>query len=74
MSITRSLARLVTNLDNLPALDLPILVCFEYANNVSAIDLDNEGTVPGHVDILCLRKGKVGGFFVILRSQCCSEK
>ncbi len=33
----------------------------QYANNISAIDL--ESTMPGHVDIPRLRQGKVGGFF-----------
>ncbi|SJK97781.1 uncharacterized protein ARMOST_01035 [Armillaria ostoyae] len=42
-------------------IDLPWLVRMEYANNISAIDL--ESTMPGHVDIPRLRQGKVGGFF-----------
>lgn len=41
--------------------DLPILMRYQFANNVSAIDLESE--MPGHVDIPRLRKGKVGGFF-----------
>ncbi|KAJ3568441.1 hypothetical protein NP233_g5712 [Leucocoprinus birnbaumii] len=42
-------------------IDLPILVRATYANNVSAVDLENP--TPGHVDIPRLRKGRVGGFF-----------
>ncbi|KAK0212580.1 renal dipeptidase family [Desarmillaria ectypa] len=42
-------------------IDLPWLVRMEYANNISAVDL--ESTMPGHVDIPRLRQGKVGGFF-----------
>ncbi|KAF9528504.1 membrane dipeptidase-domain-containing protein [Crepidotus variabilis] len=42
-------------------IDLPALVRYKYANNVSAIDLNRK--MPGHVDIPRLKKGKVGGFF-----------
>jgi len=42
-------------------IDLPILVRELYANNVTAFDLNE--SIPGHVDIPRLRKGKVGGFF-----------
>jgi membrane dipeptidase len=41
--------------------DLPYLVRYLYANNITAVDLSQ--TVPGHVDIPRLRKGKSGGFF-----------
>jgi len=41
-------------------IDLPILVRWSYANNVTAVDLNN---MPAEVDIPRLRKGKVGGFF-----------
>lgn len=47
--------------DDTSFLDLPILVRMKYANNVSAVDLNDE--MPGHVDIPRLRKGKVGAFF-----------
>jgi hypothetical protein len=33
----------------------------QYANNVSAVDLEER--IPAHVDIPRLRQGKVGGFF-----------
>jgi len=39
-----------------------------YANNVSAVDLENE--MSGHVDIPRLRKGKVGGFFWSTYVRC----
>ncbi|KAG8809595.1 hypothetical protein FRC19_005131, partial [Serendipita sp. 401] len=42
-------------------IDLPVLYRYGYANNVSAINL-NEPT-QGHVDIPRLRKGHVGGFW-----------
>lgn len=42
-------------------IDLPFLVRWKYANNVTAVDLASR--MPGHVDIPRLRKGKVGGFF-----------
>jgi len=49
-------------------IDLPILTRFQYANNVSAIDLESE--MPAHVDIPRLRKGKVGGFFWSVYVSC----
>ncbi|KAJ6602203.1 renal dipeptidase family [Mycena sp. CBHHK59/15] len=52
-------------LENSPVIDghidLPILLRFAFANNVSAVDLSKE--FVGHVDIPRLREGKVGGFF-----------
>ncbi|KAF8813712.1 hypothetical protein BYT27DRAFT_7220083 [Phlegmacium glaucopus] len=49
-------------LDKAPVIDdLPILMRGQFANNVSAVDMESE--MPGHVDIPRLRKGKVGGFF-----------
>ena len=47
--------------DSESLVDLPILVRGAYRNNISAFDLRE--TMPGHVDIPRLRKGKVGGFF-----------
>ncbi|KAG7449584.1 uncharacterized protein BT62DRAFT_593859 [Guyanagaster necrorhizus] len=49
-------------------IDLPWLVRMEYANNISAVDL--ESTMPGHVDIPRLRQGKVGGFFWSVFVDC----
>ncbi|KAG7090950.1 hypothetical protein E1B28_010020 [Marasmius oreades] len=49
-------------------IDLPILARTRYANNVSEIDLEN--TMPEHVDIPRLRKGKVGGFFWSVYVPC----
>jgi hypothetical protein len=51
------LAHLLT----IPSEDLPMLLRFEYANNVSAFDLNS--LMPSHVDIPRLRQGLVGGFF-----------
>ncbi len=48
--------------------DLPILVRFRYANNVS--DFDLHGRMPAHVDIPRLREGKVGGFFWSVFVEC----
>ncbi len=48
--------------------DLPILVRSAFANNISAIDL--EKPFAGHVDIPRLRKGKVGGFFWSVYTDC----
>jgi membrane dipeptidase len=42
-------------------IDLPMLVRYVYANNISAVDM--QSPMPGHVDIPRLRQGKVGGFF-----------
>ncbi|TEB37470.1 hypothetical protein FA13DRAFT_1752243 [Coprinellus micaceus] len=53
-------------------LDLPILVRGLYRNNVSAVDLAH--TMPAHVDIPRLRKGKVGGFFWSTYVQCPNPK
>ncbi|KAI8998616.1 membrane dipeptidase-domain-containing protein [Trametes punicea] len=49
-------------------IDLPILVRYRFANNVSAVDL----TKPflGQVDIPRLREGKVGGFFWSVYVDC----
>ncbi|KIY43294.1 hypothetical protein FISHEDRAFT_68133 [Fistulina hepatica ATCC 64428] len=49
-------------------IDLPILTRVIYRNNVSNIDL--EETIPGHVDIPRLRKGRVGGFFWSVYTEC----
>jgi len=49
-------------------IDLPILVRFRYANNVS--DFDLHGRMPAHVDIPRLREGKVGGFFWSVFVEC----
>lgn len=49
-------------------LDLPALIRYRYANNVSAVDL--ESLMPGHVDIPRLRLGKVGGFFWSVYVSC----
>ncbi|KAF9268765.1 hypothetical protein L218DRAFT_917800 [Marasmius fiardii PR-910] len=48
--------------------DLPILARSLFANNASAIDL--RSTMPEHVDIPRLRKGKVGGFFWSVYVPC----
>lgn len=53
-------------------IDLPILVRYLYANNVSAVDLNSR--MPGHVDIPRLREGKVGGFFWSVYVSCPETK
>ncbi|TFK92082.1 hypothetical protein K466DRAFT_481304 [Polyporus arcularius HHB13444] len=59
-------------LNNAPVIDghidLPILVRSAFANNISAVDL--EKPFAGHVDIPRLRKGKVGGFFWSVYTDC----
>ncbi|KAF8215317.1 hypothetical protein K438DRAFT_1955295 [Mycena galopus ATCC 62051] len=54
-------------LDNVPVIDvhidLPILLCSVFANNVSAVDLSKE--FVGYVDIPHLRVGKGSGFFCL---------
>ncbi|KAA1476817.1 hypothetical protein DENSPDRAFT_843909 [Dentipellis sp. KUC8613] len=49
-------------------IDLPWLVRLRFANNGSAVDLD-QPTV-GHLDIPRLREGKVGGFFWSVYIPC----
>ncbi|KAF5345322.1 hypothetical protein D9758_008491 [Tetrapyrgos nigripes] len=48
-------------------IDLPIVVRYAYANNVSATDMNS---MPMHVDIPRLREGKVGGFFWSVYVNC----
>ncbi|SCV68311.1 BQ2448_432 [Microbotryum intermedium] len=44
-------------------IDLPILTREYYRNQVQDVDMTREGGIRGHVDLLRLRRGKVGGFF-----------
>ncbi|VDB91659.1 unnamed protein product [Peniophora sp. CBMAI 1063] len=63
-------------LDRAPVIDghvdLPWLVRYTDANNVSSIDLSK--TMPGHVDIPRLRKGKVGAFFWSVYVPCPADE
>ncbi|KAK1225291.1 hypothetical protein PQX77_011810 [Marasmius sp. AFHP31] len=52
-------------------IDLPIVARSRYANNVSDIDLNS---MPMHVDIPRLRKGKVGGYFWSVYVQCANPE
>ncbi|KAF5388764.1 hypothetical protein D9757_005636 [Collybiopsis confluens] len=53
-------------------IDLPVIARYQFANNVSSIDLNSN--MPGHVDIPRLRKGKVGGFFWSVYVSCPDPK
>ncbi|THV06703.1 hypothetical protein K435DRAFT_825800 [Dendrothele bispora CBS 962.96] len=48
-------------------IDLPIVVRYAYANNVTKTDMNS---MPMHVDIPRLRAGKVGGFFWSVYVSC----